>query len=68
MNVYDGHSKLHGRVALVGCSRSKIYATNIPAAQLFTSTAFLAAHEYALDKYDRYFLLSSKYGLLKSEN
>jgi hypothetical protein len=52
------------RIALVGCSRSKLQH-RAPAGELYTSNRFTAARQYAESHCDQWFILSAKHGLVK---
>lgn len=64
MAVYDGVNKLKGSIALVGCKGHKLHADSAAAVILFRGSTFIAARDYAMNKFDGWFILSAKYGLL----
>jgi len=52
------------KVCLVACVRTKL-PKRAPARELYTSDLFVKAREYATSRFDDWYILSAKYGLLE---
>jgi phage gp16-like protein len=55
------------RIGLVGCGKAKL-SHAAPAKDLYTSTLFRLAREYAEETCDRWFILSAKHGLVDPDS
>ena len=54
------------KIGLVGCSKTKVgYAA--PAREFYQGTLFKKASNYCQQTYDKWFILSAKYGLLEPD-
>lgn len=53
-------------IGIVACSKTKL-ATAAPARQLYTSPLFKAAADYCERTYDRWLIISARYGLIEPD-
>jgi hypothetical protein len=55
------------RICLVSCVRTKL-DRNAPASDLYTSALFRKAKEVARRQFDKWYILSAKYGLVRPDD